>query len=196
MLEHKTRVLDVYGVNLLLEAEIIPHGLRDVSADLLGAVDRVVHARVDHEKRTLGVRFRHAGVGDVVAHSAHSGVQAGDHLGFEVETLEAGDFVADARGQRVDGVVVAGGVGADVGFDVCGEAALLAKGEVDAGRGGGVVGADLVSESLVVEVGGSGWAGVVVEVDEAAAAFFEEAEGDGAAGRLEHLYERHVDFGW
>jgi hypothetical protein len=152
MLEHKTRVLDVDRVQLLLEAEIIPHGLRDVSADLLGVVDRVLHARVDHEKGPLGVRFRDAGVGDVVAHPAHSGVQAGDHLGFEVEALEARDFVADARGERVDGVVVVGGVGVDVGFDVCGEAALLTEGEVDAGRGGGVVGADLVSEDLVVGV--------------------------------------------
>ena len=104
--------------------------------------------------------------------------------------------MADARGEGGDGVVVVGGgVGADVGFDVCDEAALLAEGEVDAGRGGGVVGADLVGEGLVVGVGGAGWAGVLVEVDEAAAAFFEEAEGYGAAGGLDHLDERHVEVG-
>ena len=104
--------------------------------------------------------------------------------------------MADARGEGGDGVVVVGGgVGADVGFDVCDEAALLAEGEVDAGRGGGVVSADLMGEGLVVGVGGSDWAGVLVEVDEAAAAFLEEAEGDGVAGGLDHLDERHVEVG-
>jgi len=195
MLEHKTRVLDVDRVQIFLETEVVPHGLRDVSADLLGAI-AVIHAGVDHKELALGVRFRDASVGDVVAHSAQGGMQAGDHLRFEVEALEAGDFVADARGEGVDGVVVAGGVGADVGLDVCGEAALLAEGKVDSDRAGGVVGSDLMGEGLVVGVGGSGWAGVLVEVDEAAAAFSEEAEGDGAAGRLDHLYEGHVDFGW
>ena len=184
-------MLDVDGVQLFFQSEIVPHGLRDISTNILGAIT-VVHAGVNHEERTFGVRFRDTSIGNIEAHPAEGGVQAGGDLGFEIEALEAGDFVADARDEGGDGVVVVGGMGADVGFDVCDEAALLAEGEVDAGRGGGVVGADLVGEGLVVGVGGSGWAGILVEVDEAAAAFFEESEGDGAAGGLDHLDERHV----
>jgi hypothetical protein len=191
VLQHKSRVLNVDRVQLLFQPEIIPHGLRDISADILGAVAAVVHARIDHKQRALSVRLRDASVGHIEAHPAQRGVQAGGDLGFEVEAFEAGDFVADARGEGGDGVVVVGGVGADVGLDVCGEAAMLAEGEVDAGRGGGAVGAGLVGEGLVVGVRGSGWSGVLVEVDEATAAFFEEAEGDGAAGGLDHLDWRH-----
>jgi len=195
VLQHKARMLDVDRVQLFLQPKIVPHGLRDIGANILGSVATAVHARVDHEQGAFSVRFRDASVGDVKAHSAEGGVQTGGDLGFEVEAFEAGDFVADASGKGVEGVVVASGVSADVGLDVCGEAALLAEGEVDAGRGGGVVGADLVGEGLVVGVGGAGWAGVLVEVDEAAAAFFEESEGDGTTGGLDHLDERHVEVG-
>jgi len=80
-----------------------------------------------------------------------------------------------------------GRVCSDVGLDICREAALLAEGKVDAGRGGGVVRADLVGEGWVFGIGRRGWAGVLVEIHETASAFFEQAEGDGAAGRLDHF---------
>lgn len=86
-----------------------------------------------------------------------------------------GGVVGDVGDVGVVVVVVCFVVGgsADVRFDVCYEAALLAEGEVDSRRVGGVVGADLVGEGWVFGVGWRGWAGVLVEVDETASAFFE-----------------------
>lgn len=78
---------------------------------------------------------------------------------------------------------------ANVGGDVCGEAAALAEGEVDSEAGCDIVDANAGNEGWVFGVGGHGCAGGVVEVDEAASAFFQEAEdlsGHVVGGVLEH----------
>lgn len=78
---------------------------------------------------------------------------------------------------------------ADVRGDVRGEAAALAEGEVDSEAGCDIVDANAGNEGWVFGVGGHGCAGGVVEVDEAASAFFQEAEdlsGHVVGGVLEH----------
>jgi len=67
VLEHKAGMVCVDRIQLFLQAEIVPHGLRDVGADLFRSID-VVHVGVDHEKGALGVGFRDARVGHVVSH--------------------------------------------------------------------------------------------------------------------------------
>lgn len=153
-INNKTRMIPVHGVILPLQSKIIPNSLRNISADLLRAIGGV-HARADHEERALGVRFRNAYIGDIVAHAAEDGVYACGDLEFEIEAFECGDFVADV------GRVAA----ADVGADVRDETALLAEGEVDSCRCRGAVHAGAFGEGGVIGVEWPCWAAVVVEVD-------------------------------